>query len=350
MTEVESQITAREIGHLEGHSDWVTAIETGHPQKENEDTQVLISASRDRTILIWKFNADSKVASDFGEPVQSLTGHSHFISDLALTNDNNYLLSSSWDKTMRLWDLRTGKTAQRFTEDGHTKEVLSCAISSDGRYILSSGADRQIKLWNVKGDCKHTVKDYNHNDWVSKIRFIPTSKTSAGGQFFSSVGWDGYLKIWNNQTFNIKDSFRAHDGNVNAVTISPRGNFIVTGGKDKKVRVFDFSDVEKPAPSHDAGAPVNCLAFNPRSPWIAIGTEDGWQIWDFEAKDNPVIAEGQYKLEGKKNLEEKQSKKIRLDKFHQVTSIAWNTLGNRLFVGFANGVIKAFEITEEKLN
>ena len=53
--------------------------------------------------------------------------------------------------------------------------------------------------------------------------------------------------------------------NINAVTVSPRGNFIVTGGKDKKkVRVFDFSDVEKPAPQHDAGAPVNCLAFNHR--------------------------------------------------------------------------------------
>jgi guanine nucleotide-binding protein subunit beta-2-like 1 protein len=120
MTE-ESTILTKEIGHLKGHSDWVTAIETGHPQKENEDTQVLITASRDRTILIWKFNNDSKTATDFGEPVQSLTGHSHFISDLALTNDNNYLLSSSWDRSMRLWDLRNGKTTQRFVEDGHNK-------------------------------------------------------------------------------------------------------------------------------------------------------------------------------------------------------------------------------------
>ena len=252
---------------------------------------------------------------------------------------------------MRLWDLRNGKTTQRFVEDGHTKEVLSCAISSDGRYILSSGADRDIKLWNVKGNCKHTVKDFNHNDWVSKVRFIPTSsKVSVGGQYFASVGWDGYLKVWNNQTFSIKDSIKVHDANINAITVSPRGNFIVTGGKDKKVLVFDFADVEKPAPSHDAGSPVNCLAFNPRCHWIAIGTEAGWQIWDFEAKDTPVIAEGNFKLEGKKNLEEKTTKKPKADKFHQVTSISWNTLGNRLFVGFSNGDIKVIEVTEEKAN
>ena len=345
----ESTIITKEIGHLKGHSDWVTCIETGHPQKENEDTQVLITASRDKSILIWKFNPDSKINTDFGEPVQSLTGHSHFISDLALTNDNNHLLSASWDRSLRLWDLRNGKTTKRFVEDGHSKEVLSCAISQDGRFILSSGADRDIKLWNVKAECKHTVKEHNHSDWVTKVRFIPTSSKTTGGQYFASVGWDGYLKIWNNQTFNIKDSVPVHDGSINAITVSPRGNFIVTGGKDKKVRVFDFSDIEKLNLSHDAGSPVNCLAFNPRCHWIAIGTEVGWQIWDFEAKDSPVIGEGNFKLEGKKNLDEKPGKKRQnVDKFHQVTSIAWNTLGNRLFVGYSSGDIKVVEVTEEK--
>lgn len=252
---------------------------------------------------------------------------------------------------MRLWDLRTGKTTVNFVEDGHTKEILSCAISSDGRYILSSGADRDIKLWNVKGKCKHTVKDCNHSDWVSKVRFISTSSKSSvsGGQFFGSVGWDGYLKIWSNQNFGIKDSFRAHDGSINALTVSPKGNFIVTGGKDKKVRVFDFSDVDRIAPIHDAGSSINCLAFNPRNTWIAIGTELEWQIWDFEAKDNAVIAEGSFKLDTKREVEVKP-KKIKPEKFHQVTSIQWNTLGNRLFVGYSNGNVKVFDITEEKIN
>jgi guanine nucleotide-binding protein subunit beta-2-like 1 protein len=253
---------------------------------------------------------------------------------------------------MRLWDLRTGKTSQTFVEGGHNKEILSCAISADGRYILSSGADREIKLWNVKGKCKHTVKEYNHNDWVSRVRFISTSSKSSvtGGQFFGSVGWDGHLKIWNNQNFGIKDSFRAHDGCINALTVSPKGNFIVTGGKDKKVKVFDFSDVEKPMPTHDAGSSVNCLAFNPRSHWIAIGTENGWQIWDFEAKDTPVIADGNFKLESKQSVEDKANKKQKAEKFHQVTSIQWNTIGNRLFVGFSNGHVKVYDITEEKIN
>eukprot|EP00178_Gracilaria_changii_P001169 TRINITY_DN11645_c0_g1_i1.p1 TRINITY_DN11645_c0_g1~~TRINITY_DN11645_c0_g1_i1.p1 ORF type:complete len:251 (+),score=27.30 TRINITY_DN11645_c0_g1_i1:307-1059(+) len=250
---------------------------------------------------------------------------------------------------MRLWDLKTGKTTQRFVKDGHDKEVLSCAISADGRFILSSGADRAIKLWNVRGECKHTIKDYNHQDWVSKIRYIPTSSKSViAGQYFASVGWDGYLKIWNNQNFNIKDSFRAHDANINAVTISPRGNYIVTGGKDLKVRVFDFNDVEKDNRTHDVSAPITSLAFNPKCHWIAIGTEIGWEVWDFESKDSPVIASDSFKLDKVQSTTE--TKKIKPTKYHQVTSLSWNTLGTRLFVGFSNGDIKVYDISEEKVN
>lgn len=310
----------------------------------------MITASRDRTILIWKFNQGAKELTQYGEPVKCLTGHSHFISDLALTNDNNYLLSSSWDRELRLWDLRNGNIT-RFVKDGHDKEILSCAISSDGRYILSAGADRAIKLWNVKGECKHTVKDYLHQDWVSKVRYIPvTSKSSVAGQYFASVGWDGYLKVWNNQTFNIKDSFKAHEANINALAVSPRGNFIVTGGKDLKVRVFDFNDVEKTLPVHDTKASITALAFNPKCHWIAIGTEIGWEVWDFESKDAPVVADGDFKLEKAVIQNEADKKKLKPTKQHAVTSIAWNTLGTRLFVGYSNGDVKVYDISEERTN
>lgn len=60
------------------------------------------------------------------------------------------------------------------------------------------------------------------------------------------------------------------------MAVSPRGNFIVTGGKDMKVKVFDFTDVEKPLPTHDTKASITALAFNPKCHWIAIGTEVGW--------------------------------------------------------------------------
>lgn len=45
-------------GVLEGHKDWVTSIVAGFSQKENEDSPVLISSSRDKTLVIWKLNEE----------------------------------------------------------------------------------------------------------------------------------------------------------------------------------------------------------------------------------------------------------------------------------------------------
>ena len=91
------------------------------------------------------------------------------------------------------------------------------------------------------------------------------------------------------------------------------------------------------------------MAFNPKCHWIAIGTELGWEVWDFESKDSPIIADGNFKLEKVVQVQT-ETKKVKPTKYHQVTSIAWNTLGSRLFVGYSNGDIKVYEINEEKVN
>jgi guanine nucleotide-binding protein subunit beta-2-like 1 protein len=71
-------------GVLEGHSNWVTAIVSGYSQKENEDSPVLVSGSRDKSLIIWKlFENDEE--GKYGQAYRMLTGHSHFVSDLALS-------------------------------------------------------------------------------------------------------------------------------------------------------------------------------------------------------------------------------------------------------------------------
>ena len=85
-----------------------------------------------------------------------LLGHSHFISDLSLSQDSRYCLTSSWDGTLRLWDLRKGQTIKRFVS--HSRDVLTVAFSPDNRQIASGGRDKNLKIWNTVGECKFTVE------------------------------------------------------------------------------------------------------------------------------------------------------------------------------------------------
>merc|ERR1711976_335201 len=134
-------------GTLQGHNGAITSIAT------NRDTpDVLISASRDKTIISWTLNDTSSADDAAGVPKRSLQGHSHFVEDVVLSSDGAFALSCSWDRTLRLWDLKNGVTTKTFV--GHEKDVLSVAFSADNRQIVSASRDRTIKLWNTLGECK----------------------------------------------------------------------------------------------------------------------------------------------------------------------------------------------------
>lgn len=150
---------------------------------------MLLSGSRDKTLIIWNLTRDD---TSYGYPKRSLHGHSHIVSDCVISSDGAYALSSSWDKTLRLWELSTGLTTRRFV--GHTNDVLSVSFSADNRQIVSGSRDRTIKLWNTLGDCKFTITDKGHTEWVSCVRFSPNPQNPV----IVSAGWDKYVKVCEN--------------------------------------------------------------------------------------------------------------------------------------------------------
>lgn len=81
------------------------------------------------------------------QPHRALRGHGHFVSDVIISSDGQFALSGSWDGTLRLWEIKTGKTTRRFV--GHSKDVLSVAFSVDNRQIVSGSRDKTVKLWNT---------------------------------------------------------------------------------------------------------------------------------------------------------------------------------------------------------
>lgn len=93
------------------------------------------------TILI--FTAQEKIV---GKPV---IGHRDIIECLAVSPDEKYVVSGSWDQTVRLWDVEKGVEVAKsvMRDDGWVKTVGFSP--ADGRYIASGLMDRTIRVWNV---------------------------------------------------------------------------------------------------------------------------------------------------------------------------------------------------------
>lgn len=257
-------------GEMEGHADWVTAIAT-----TSENPDMIISSSRDKSLIVWNLTRDEK---EYGVPKKSLHGHNHFVQDVVLSSDGQFALSASWDNTLRLWDLNQGITHRRFI--GHTKDVLSVAFSADNRQIVSGSRDRTIKLWNTIGECKYVIKDDSHTDWVSCVKFSPSSATPL----IVTGGWDKTVKVWNLASCKLNHNLVGHKGHVNTVTISPDASLCASGGQDGTAMLWDLTE-GKHLYALEAGSPIHSLVFSPNRYWLCAATENSIMMWDLESKN-----------------------------------------------------------------
>merc|ERR1712220_1170 len=198
MTSEQSNFAMR--GTLEGHAGWVTSIAT-----TNENPDMILSASRDKTVMVWQLTREEGA---YGYPKKALRGHGHFVEDVVISSDGQFALSGSWDGTLRLWDLNTGLTTRRFV--GHDKDVLSVAFSADDRQIVSGSRDKTIKLWNTLGECKYTITEDMHTDWVSCVVFSPSAKMPL----IVSAGWGKLVKVWNLSSYKLRTNLVGHFGVV----------------------------------------------------------------------------------------------------------------------------------------
>jgi len=176
-------ITSRfiERASVSGHNMSITSI------KVNRDQTMLVSASRDKTALVWQL---PRTNENWAVPQIRLIGHNHFVSSASISSDSCYVLTSSWDKTLRLWNLADHETKTLFK--GHTKDVLDVTFSPDNRRIISCGRDNCVRIWNVLGE---SAMDIKTPSWATCVSCAPLA--SDKDPLIFAVGlWDGTVIVY----------------------------------------------------------------------------------------------------------------------------------------------------------
>ncbi|KAF3049143.1 hypothetical protein E8E11_004726 [Didymella keratinophila] len=115
---------------LEGHSKWVSSVAFSH------NSSKLASVSEDKTVKVWDASS--------GTCLQTLEGHSGRVSSVAFSHDSSKLASASDDKTVRVWDASSGACLQ--TLKGHSSLVSSVAFSHDSSKLASASDDKTVRV------------------------------------------------------------------------------------------------------------------------------------------------------------------------------------------------------------
>ena len=120
------------------------------------DQRRALSGSDDKTVRLWDVET--------GRCLRVLEGHTSAVWSVAWSADQRRALSGAQDKTVRLWDVETGRCLRVL--EGHTTRSLSVAWSADQRHALSGSDDKTVRLWDVEtGRCLRVLEGHTGDVW-----------------------------------------------------------------------------------------------------------------------------------------------------------------------------------------
>lgn len=178
------------------------------------------------------------------------------------------LASASMDRTIRLWDVHTGKHKQQL--DGHSKGVRALAYSPEYRFLVSAGFDFDALVWNPYVD-QLILRLHGHSNSLCGVEIIPDTPQIVTADI------DGVFKVWDIRNFACMQTFSAENiGEIKKIVAVTSQKRIVAAGK--KLTKFDYEKLENPELTDDN--PVFAALYNPTSLSFITAAGRDVKIWD----------------------------------------------------------------------
>jgi len=201
---------------------------TGHGHKVmaaavSPDSRRVVTGSWDKSLRIWDLAT--------GKAVRVIT-HSAPINDVAFVNGGTWVAAGGHDGKVGIWSIKDGRL-QRVLE-GHRQGITKMNTLPGGARLLTASIDRTLRVWDVKSG--ETVSVLTHSD--DRTGQVFAAAVSPDGGRALSAGRDGRLVEWDLATGDVLTIIPAHDKIIWAARFAPDGRFALTASADETTAVW----------------------------------------------------------------------------------------------------------------
>eukprot|EP00455_Lapot_gusevi_P012988 TRINITY_DN1625_c0_g2_i1.p1 TRINITY_DN1625_c0_g2~~TRINITY_DN1625_c0_g2_i1.p1 ORF type:complete len:503 (+),score=102.86 TRINITY_DN1625_c0_g2_i1:93-1601(+) len=259
------------VAALSGHSGTITSL--------GFDDNRLISGSDDGSLILWQINPPAPRSFQLMQQhhrqsraiqrVHAFQGHGGPVWSLAF--ENNLLVSGSYDKTIKVWNIRTGNCVN--TLRGHTGWVSSLQLF--GNHIISGSWDSTLKIWSLSddhtGNCRQSLLG-NAGDVIHCLKWdVDSGKVATGCRHLA-------VQMWDLSRGALVSSFMGHTKQVYCVQFDQQR--VVSGSGDHTIKVWDARSAHCVQTLAQHTNPVMTLQYDNEYKLVSGSYDKTLRVWD----------------------------------------------------------------------
>lgn len=217
-------------------------------------SRFLASSGTDSRLRIWDIEAEMSGAvmseaakqhldnsGSSSTSLPSADGHTSEVTSVAISKSCDVIASGCYNGTIGLWSGQTGLHSCEMKE-AHFGRVTALVFSRDGTRLVSSSTDRTARVWNIGAESispRNQLK--KHDDWVRSVALSPDM------QFVATASDDQTVMVWDTSTASglVEDKpwgiFKGHTDWVYDVVFSHDGKRLASIGDDGHVMIWELT-------------------------------------------------------------------------------------------------------------
>ncbi|TDP48115.1 WD40 repeat protein [Zavarzinia compransoris] len=225
---------------------------------------------------------DASAAEDILRLQQMTSGalaalhHRDQVRSTYLTSDSSMILTASYDRTVALWDARTGVMMRQF--EGHTDKVEQAVFSHDEKLVASVSFDGTARIWRTDGDgtALHVL---DHNEGRPRPLQIFQATFSPDGALLATGTGDGKVWVWDVANGKLVFRYENHSRRISQLSFRRDGASIISASDDGEVHIWEprSGAMLMPIPRpQEANRGNTVFAVSDDEEILAVGYQNGY--------------------------------------------------------------------------